>query len=411
MPTERKRRNHWGSIRQGSNGSWQLRYPSLDAEGEPGPRRSLIVKGSREDAVAVLKHLEKDYRSDQRAFKQLRQERCAGAETKRNMTMDQLWRDVYRPKAEASLSPLTMEIRTSFYNLYIHPVFGKLRVRKITHALVQDFLNQQTHTNAKKAKSLLHILFCEAQNERIVKSSDNVLLDRYSFPPPSKNKKPSCEPIYKSEEVDEILSLCKGEPFEGIIILMSKGGARLAEACGARFSDMTFSSEADGEWCRVRIERNAVLVSGETIVKETKNPRSKRTIFIPEPYSKRLREMAEQADRPEQWVSDDGTGVPLVSGRLSATWRNWARKNYAGRYVPIMYFRDTFATDMHNKGMDPFRIAQLLGHSNSSQMLYKHYDRPDDDALLSSFADACRPKEGGLDPETKEMLVKLISKL
>lgn len=407
--SEKERRSRWGSVRQFGEDSWQVRYPSLNAEGDPGPRRNLTVHGTRSDALAALKNLERAYRQDKEGFRRLRAEREKDSQAPRNATVNQVWRTIYVPKAEKRLSPLTLRMYAESYNLYIHPAFGAKRIRNVTHSDVQTLLDEHTHTLAGKIKILLKALFDEAQNARILKSNENVLNDKYLLPKTSKRRDYQNVKLYSREEVDEILSLCMGEPFEVAIILMAIGGARMAEASGAKFSDMSFSKEEDGLWCRVKIARNAIMCGGELVVHGTKNARSRRTIFIPEPYSLRLKELHGQAAEDE-WVTDDGTGVPLASFRLSYLWRTWGREN-TPRYVPFMYFRDSFATDMHNRGMDPYRIAQLMGHSSTSQMLYKHYDRPDDDALMKCFSDAYKNKPSGLDDMTKEKLMKIIAGL
>lgn len=407
--SEVKHRRGWGSVRQFGENSWQVRYPSLNAEGDPGPRRNLTVHGTRSDALAALKSLERAYRQDKEAFKRLRAEREKDSQVSRNATVNQVWRTIYVPSAEKRLSPLTLRTYCDNYNLYIYPVIGTKRLRNVTHDDVQALLDKHTHTIANKVKVLLKSLFDEAQNARVLKPSENVLSEKYRLPKNSKRKNSQNIKLYRREEVDEILTLCVDEPFEAAIILMAIGGARMAEASGVKFSDMSFSKDEDGLWCRVNIMRNAIMCGDQLVIHGTKNARSRRTIFIPEPYSLRLKDLHEQAT-DDEWVTDDGTGVPLASFRLSYLWRTWGREN-APRYVPFMYFRDSFATDMHNRGMDPYRIAQLMGHSSTSQMLYKHYDRPDDDTLMKCFSDAYKNKPSGLDDMTKEKLMKIIAGL
>ncbi len=411
MKTNDHPRRRWGSCRRIGEDSWQLRYPSLTAIGTPGPRRSLVVHGTEKDALKTLAGFERDYRAAQAEFKLLRLERGEDATgSLKNATVNEVWETIYLPKARESLSPLSLSAYQHKYDSYIRQPLGRRRLRTVTHDQVQSILSAPTYSVAKMLKIVLSIIFGEAQNARIIKAGDNVMRDRYKLPPSTRRLRIENREVYRQDEVEEILASCKGQPFEAAVILMSQGGARVAEAAGCRFGDVSFSKDEAGQtWARVKISRNAVLCHGELVVHDTKTPRSRRTIFIPEPHSLRLMEMA-KASGGDGWVTDDGCGMPLTSYRLSFQWKSWAER-HAARYVPLMYFRDTFATEMHNRGMDPYRISQLLGHTSTSKMLYKHYDRPDDDELQKSFSEAISSKEGKLDAKAKEELMKLISQL
>ncbi len=437
-------RSGWGSIRELRDGVWQLRFPSLKPTGAVGPRRSMTVHGTRADAERALSAERERY--DSRAAAAVRrnvtkiveEERQKEAELSatalgaparpskyvgsprsvgrppkdpENMPLGRVWDESYWPHAlESGLSPLTLKDYEKTWRFYVEPVLGHMQIDEITHADAQNLMSSLTHRTAQKACSILRIVFNHAQYEGIISRVNNIMADRYKMPPKSKRKLKASDDVYTSDELDAVLADAKGEIFEACAIISGKAGARLAEACGVRCEEMEFSRDNAGElWCKIDILRNVVRVDGEPLVKDVKTPKSKRPVFVREPWSERLLELVDERGG-EGWLTDDGFGRPLTSKDLSPVWRRWFLGK-SHRYVAMLYLRDSYATDLHRQGLDPSRISQILGHSQKSNMLYEHYDRPQAEVIRESLAGRAVNGSSGLTDDERALLAKLLEKL
>jgi hypothetical protein len=430
------RKSGWGSVRELREGVWQLRFPSLKPTGQPGPRRSRTVHGTRADAERAL-FVERE-RYDSRAASAARRRiaEMAEDEARRDLRADaarppaggsgssaakkagrprsdagapplgRVWDESYWPHALGTgLSPLTLQDYEKTWRLYVEPHLGHMPITEVTHADAQALMSALTHRTAQKACSVLRIVFNHAQYEGIISRAENIMADRYRMPPKAKRKVKAPGEVYTADELDAILADARGEVFEAVAIVSGKGGARLAEACGVRCEEMGFSRDDAGElWCEIAILRNVVRVDGEPLVKDVKTPKSKRPVFVREPWSERLLELVDERGG-EGWLTDDGFGRPLTSKELSPVWRRWFLGR-SHRYVAMLYLRDSYATDLHRKGLDPSRISQILGHSQRSSMLYDHYDRPQAEVIRESLSGRPAPRA-----ETPDMRERLAGKL
>ena len=447
MEGKSERRKRWGSIREKEPGVFELRFLTIDSGGGKH-RASRTLVGSEQDAEAFLAARKAEFEAarvrmgldpDARIRKlqeeqEKREQELAEEEARKRSrrrvdgrfapmmigggeqepnpksvrtapsmspsprrdlwahgsepwTVDEVWLQSYWPQAVGSdLAATTLKGYKQVFNAEISPAFGDLEMGSITHAEVQRFLDTLPHGTAKHAVSVLRLLFNHAQYERIITSSDNIMRDRYKMPTTRTRKTVRELHICTSEELDQILAESRQQPFWAAVAFMGKAGLRVAEACGLRWEDMTFV-ERDGElWCRASVERNAVMVDHQLIIKKPKTQFSSRQAFVPEPWSAELRK---ESDRHggEGWITDNGLGSPMTAQQLTPMWKRWALET-GHPYTPLLHLRNAYATDLHRRGVDLARVGQLLGHSRASNMAYEHYDVPQEETLLETLSAA-----------------------
>ena len=108
--------------------------------------------------------------------------------------------------------------------------------------------------------------------------------------------------------------------------------------------------------------------------------------MIPEPWSYRLREIADERKREElPYMTDMGDGTPVPHQRLNDQWRLlFKRGKIDMRYLPMQKLRNTWATVMLWKYEVPAQMVdKMMGHA-AKNVLGKNYDRPDKQMFIEA---------------------------
>ena len=279
-----------------------------------------------------------------------------------------------------------------YYTLHVGPVFGHRPIGSILHSEVQRYYKTLTNPQAKHTLAIMRILWnfaCTEEGGHALLKSHNIMLESFKMPPASKKKIKVVSSIYDKEELQEVLEAIEGDPIEPYILLMGGGGARPGEACGVWKQEIQFdyhNHPLSGEgqfWAVVPLNRTVGRVDGEIIIKSTlKTETSRRSLFIPEPYSIRLKELVDTSTT-QKYFAEDYDEIPLTPDRLSWMWRGMF-KGLPYVYIPIKNLRNSYGSIMLASGYSEELVRKLLGHS-SLEMLHKHYDRRTDEMLLSQL--------------------------
>ena len=366
-----KRRSAWGSISQSRAGVWRLRYP-LPPDQETGARRQgyETVHGTKADASKRLAEL------------RLEHDRYAAA--KPDMTVSELWENHYSKFIEKHLAPSTVEGYGSAYRAHIWPRFGNCELEKVRRGDVQEWLDGLSYGAAKKAFAVARALFSFAVDNELCNESP--FAKRYRLPKkPTTSTKDAAQSVHTEEELREVLKAARGERWEAAFILSAFGGMRREEAFGVKWEDVDF---CDG-YAVIHIYMCVQPATGGVrIIDRTKTESSTRDVAIPAPYSDRLRELLFEY-MGDVWVCDDGLSMPANPDLVSAAYKRWhIGKPY--KYVPWKNLRNSYATMLHNRGVDLATVARLLGHSTPT-LTFKHYDRPSAEQLAASVSVLSEP--------------------
>lgn len=354
-------RSTWGSIRQKDRGVWEVRYP-LPPDPSTGKRRqgSRTVHGSRKAAEQQLAELRAELGSG-RGLPEMR------------MTVQRCWKRHYRPYID-DLSLSTVKGYESAYRSHIDPAFGCRTMEEIRSAEVQHWLDGMTYGAAKKSFAVMRALFNFAFDREFV--SRNVMARRYKMPRKSSAARTACDDVHDLATLRAIFEDCRGELWEPGFILSAFGGLRRSEAFGVQRPDIEFS---DGH-AIVQVRRGVQCIDGVVREMGVKTETSRRLAVIPRPFSERLRELV-QARPDELWMLDDGLGRPLNPDTLSKAYQRWFQQS-AYPYIPWKNLRNSYATMLHEAGVELGMIARLLGHS-TPVTTFKHYDKPSTEALAT----------------------------
>lgn len=181
-----------------------------------------------------------------------------------------------------TLSPTTVDTYKALINKLIIPAMGHLKLKDITPAHVQAFI-QQLSTMPKENRAgeideegqrlaastvhrrlnILQSILRQAVKLRLIPESP-ASTEKLSLP---KIKQPKVE-IFSKQEAAEMLTCLEKEPlqFQVLIQLAIFTGARRGELVALKFSDVDFQQS------KITIERAAVKVKGEeTIIKPPKD--------------------------------------------------------------------------------------------------------------------------------------------
>lgn len=347
-------RSTWGSIRQKSKGVYELRYKA------DGRAKSETVRGTRKEAEQRLAERRVRFAPDSADDMQITVARC--------------WTHYYRPYV-ADLAPSTIKGYESAYLTRIKPTFGARTMALIRPIEVQQWLDSMTYGAARKCYAVARAMFGFAKDKELI--DRNVMDRRYKLPRSVDRSRSSCEGIYNSETLKSILSECRGEAREAGYLLSAFGGLRRSEAFGVKRDDVVFYDD----YAVVKVRRGVQCIEGKVIETEVKTAKSARDAVIPEPYASRLRDLVDE--RPEDtWLLDDGFGRPMNPEVLAKAYQRWfQRQPYS--YIPWRNLRNSYATMLHESGVDLGMIAKMLGHSTPA-ITFKHYDKPRVEALATA---------------------------
>ncbi len=355
------KRSAWGSVIPYKSGVWQLRYP-LPPDPITGKRRQgfEVVRGTKTEANKRLAQLQLTYNENRNT---------------KALTVSKCWDTFYRPYIDR-LAPSTVAGYESSYNTHIKPVFGRMTMSDIKKAQVQEWLDSMTYGAAKAAFSTLRAMYNFANDNDLVECS--LMGKRYKLPEkPKHTADKQAEQVLDEAGIYKILTLAKGEPWEGAYILSAYGGARRSEAFGAKWENVHFR---DG-YILVSLYEGVQYVQNDVKVLPLKTDGSYRDIVIRGAGATRLHELFLD-HLGDTWISEMDDN-PLNPDLASAAFKRLCLNNMV-RYVPWKNLRNSYATILHSKGVELGLIAKLLGHTTPI-MTYKHYDKINGDRLADAL--------------------------
>ena len=277
-----------------------------------------------------------------------------------------------------SLSPTTIINYESSLNNHVYPVTGDMLLYKVLPINIQEILNKmQDRGRSEKTQlnvyRIIHKAFDNAKTDKAILSNP---CDGVKPPSPSRPK----VKIYSDDQFNSLLDVVDGTREEIPIVLAAMAGLRRGEICGLRWEDIDFDTG------RISIVRNAVRVSGKTIVKEPKTEGSIRSFILPEYVLDVLKKY-----RGFGYVYPGENGEAMNGDTLSKRLKDLLWNNNLPKTTlhPLRHYN---ATAMLKRGVPDKKIASRLGHQDAN--ITKRYQHVLED----------------MDRETANVLDMLVSK-
>lgn len=162
-----------------------------------------------------------------------------------------------------------------------------------------------------------------------------------------KNVKPSRHEFWTPEEIDAILSQAPNDAYRALWALMAYAGLRFAEARNLR-----------AENCRNGIIQ---VINGKG-GKDADVPMSSKLSTIIAPYIERDGLLIPENDVPTR--SDKAIVELKIAVRMAKA---------SGEEISHHKLRHSFASELLRKGVNPEAVKELMRHSGSMEVLFKHY--------------------------------------
>ncbi len=228
------------------------------------------------------------------------------------------------------------------------------------------FLNKkQEDVNEKDIKNYLYYL---AERKEMSTSALNIAISAFNFYYNKVlNKKFTCDikrpkkdkllpVVFNKEEIIQLLQSTRNLKHRAIIMMIYSGGLRVSDAVKLRFSD-------------IDDERKLIFIKGG-------KGRKDRYTLLSEKALKTLKEYCRKY-RPDEWLfpgQKKGTHISVRS--IEHIVKDACEKIHCKKKAKVHTLRHSFATHLHESGVDIKYIQELLGHKNSKTTeIYTHVSR------------------------------------
>lgn len=354
---QRKRKHGTGSIGVRSDGRWQVRVTYPD-----GTRRSVYVRGQREDAEKRLHEL-------------LREIDAGVSVAPDKMTVkayvDYWIADVLKHRVR----PKTRYTYTRQMENHLNGGLATMRLTAVRPEHVQRWINglHAKGLSARYVDQLRGILsgaFQQAMAWGMIARN-----------PVKLTRPPKIEPVavapMSPADAAALLDAVRGDRLECLVAVALSLGLRKGEALGLRWDDIDFDNRV------IHVRNQVVHVTGAgTKLGPLKTERSRRTIPVPVPLLDQLRHhriaQLEERLKAKDWVDSSAVFCSRRGTLLChATVTKWFAKKLRQANIPHMRFHDLrhgCASLLIAQGVHPRVVMEILGHSDigTTMNLYGH---------------------------------------
>jgi integrase len=356
----KKRGNGEGSITKRDDGRWMARYTVRTMK---GPKRRTVYGRTRAEASAKLAKAIAD-RDGGLIFD-------AGS-----LTVGDYLDRWLSNSVKDTVRERTYERYEEILRLHVKPALGRLKLRALTPAHVQDFYRDRldngfSPATVQKIHVILHKALSQAVSWSLVprNASEAVRAPR----PAPKEMRP-----LSPDGARRLLDTAEGDRLEALYVLAIHTGMRQGELLGLKWENVDLAANA------IRVRHTLLRTKGRVILGEPKTKKSRRTVNLTGAASRALEEHLERQlkvmERLGDLYRDQGlvftteVGTPINPSNLRK--RSFAPLlQKAG--LPHLRFHDlrhTCATLLLSKNIHPKYVQELLGHATVSITLdtYSH---------------------------------------
>ncbi len=300
---------------------------------------------------------------------------------------------VIKPCRSAStVHGYTMIIRN-----HLSPALGSIRLRELTAAQIQQYLNRKQaeglcSNTVRKHHGVLHNALEHARKQDLVARN----AAEQAVPPSSTRPK---HHFYDSETMSRLFEILAGTSMEPVVKLAGYMGLRRSEICGLKWSHVDRANKV------ITIAEARTAVNGRSVDKGTKNRSSVRRLgyqgltdmeeLMDRLWEQRLTDMARMGDAysDQDFVVCHDGGLPYQPDYLSNRLQRVLAKTELP-YVTLHGLRHSFASIAHSRNVPLFGISKALGHSNTNTttQIYMHLF---DETHLSVVQEVGKAIDGG----------------
>ena len=356
----KKRGNGEGSITKRDDGRWMARYTVRTIK---GPQRRTVYGRTRAEASAKLAKAMAD-RDGGLIFD-------AGS-----LTVGDYLDRWLSNSVKDTVRERTYERYEEILRLHVKPALGRLKLKALTPAHVQDFYRDRldngfSPATVQKIHVILHKALSQAVSWSLVPRNAG---EAVRAPRPAPKEMRPLSP----DEARRLLETAGGDRLEALYVLAIHTGMRQGELLGLKWENVDLAANA------IRVRHTLLRTKGRVILGEPKTKKSRRTVHLTGAASRALEEHLERQlkvmERLGDLYRDQGlvftteVGTPINPSNLRK--RSFAPLlQKAG--LPRLRFHDlrhTCATLLLSKNIHPKYVQELLGHAIVSITLdtYSH---------------------------------------
>ncbi|MGG1400199.1 site-specific integrase [Bacillus salipaludis] len=284
-----------------------------------------------------------------------------------NMTVNQFM-VIWFKERKLSVERTTYQNNSAFFNIYISPQIGSLKMFDVSPLILQNFVNdlvEKTNlasSTIHKIFDILKVSFAKALKLKIIKENPVVLVDL------PKVKKAEMK-VWDSDQVNiflkNVTNVKRPSKYITAYLLAILTGMRQGEILGLRWKDIDFQTK------QIFVSQT-LSHDGKELRNWTKTKAGKRAIHIPDVLINHLKIerknfLSNKLECGNEFEDNDlvictKNGKPVQSTNLLRAFKNDAKK--VG--LPIIRFHDlrhTHATMLIQQNINPKVIQERLGHS------------------------------------------------
>ncbi len=359
----RKRKSGEGTVRLRKDGRWEGRVViGYDDKGLPKTKN--VLAKTKADCVAKLESLKESVAP------------ATAVKIRADMPFGEWMEFWYENYSKPMLRPSSQRSYEDFIRLYIRPKLGSVPLNKLTMNDLQRFFNWMrkdgrtlhretrggglSDNMVRNCHSLCRRALEKAVAERLIVKNP---IEECKAPPIRRKEMQ----LLTREELQRLLIQAKDEGYYEVFLLELTTGLRVGELMALQWDDLNFKT---GE---LRIERQVYRTKEELLIQEPKTKASIRTVILPPPVVKALKEYKKTVSSRWMFPSPKKEDAPLAPA--AASHRLSKILSHAGcKKVRFHDLRHVFATNALEHGMDVKTLSTVIGHVSSATTLnvYAH---------------------------------------
>lgn len=300
--------------------------------------------------------------------------------------MERAYREDPKPGTRGTHTTMktsTMKQHLSTWKVHVAPRWADVRASDVRYSDVQAWLDGMTLSVAKHALAVLRLVmkWC-VRNDCL---DANVAAQDYRMPKAGRVYDHGAWPLDDLNE--KVWPAVWGRACEAAFILSAFDGARTGECLAPRLDEVRRLDVSGVAFAVVPFSRQVLNEGAVSADGDLKNKWSPRATVLPEPWSLRLLQLADEAAaRGEAWLSDRGDGRPMSQQAVRRDFRR-ALKEAGIEALQWRALRRSWRSWVATKGISHEVLEKMMGHSDGSTTS-RYYLEMDEKALAEELARA-----------------------